>query len=66
LTDDERDYLERKIDALRREVRRQADVLDTWNTPLWKRCFFVLKGYRFRHLGRWYKAPWNADGTKYD
>ena len=66
MTDEDRAYLERKIDALRREVRRLDEIIDTWNTPLWKRCLFVMKGYRFRRLGRWYRAFWNADAAEYD
>lgn len=66
MTHGDRAYLEGKIDALRREVHRQSEIIDTWNTPLWKRALFVLKGYRFRRLGRWYRAPWNADAAEYD
>jgi len=58
---DRRNYV-----ALAARIRHLEKIIDTWNTPLLKRCLFVLKGYRFRRLGRWYPAPWNEDAAKYD
>ena len=52
--------------ALATRVRKLEKIIDTWNTPLWKRMVFVIKGYRFRKLGRWYKARWNEDAKEYD
>lgn len=66
LSSQEFDVLNRKLDSLRREVRAQSELLDTWNTPLWKRVLFVIRGYRFRRLGRWYRARWNDDAAEYD
>lgn len=66
MIDADREYLERKIDALRREVRDLTEWRDTVSTPLLKRFWFVVKGYRFRRHGRWYCAPWNVDAAEYD
>jgi hypothetical protein len=32
---------------------------------MWKRIWFVARGYRFRQLGVWYRASWNEDGWNY-
>lgn len=58
---DRRNYV-----ALAQRVRHLEKIIDTWNTPLWKRCIFVIKGYRLRRLGRWYHASWNNDAAGYD
>jgi hypothetical protein len=46
-------------------IRLLEKIIDTWNTPLWKRIWFVIQGYRFRRLGVWYRARWNQDGWNY-
>jgi len=49
---------------------RRISLLEKWvdiigSTPLWKRIWFVMQGYRFRRLGVWYRASWNRDGYGY-
>jgi hypothetical protein len=48
------DVMKRQMLALRRQVQRQEEWIDTVSSPLWKRCWFVAQGWRFRQLGRWY------------
>lgn len=50
-----------ELDSLQANRRRDAARLralekyvDTVSSPLWKRVWFVLQGYRFRRVGRWY------------
>lgn len=52
-------------EALGARVRRLEKWVDTVESPLWKRVWFVMQGYRFRRLGVWYRARWNADGWNY-
>lgn len=49
-----------QIDVLRKELYRYADRMvllekwvDTFSSPLYKRLWFFLRGYRWRTLGRW-------------
>jgi hypothetical protein len=51
--------------ALAARVRRVEKWIDTIESPLWKRAWFVIQGYRFRRLGVWYRARWNRDGWDY-
>lgn len=53
-------------EALAARVRLLEKIIDTWNTPLWKRCWFVIQGYRFRRLGVWYRARWNKSAWQYE
>jgi len=46
--------LERQVRALRREVRRIDELLDTVASPPWKRARWFLQGYRLWRVGRWY------------
>ena len=52
--------------ALAARVRRLEKWQDTIESPLWKRVLFVLQGYRWRRLGRWYKARWNVGAAEWD
>lgn len=47
--------LKGQVRSLRREVRQLGELLDTINSPLWKRIWWVLQGYRLRRVGRWYR-----------
>lgn len=61
------DVQDRQIATLRRELRDLKEEFDTFvRTPLWKRCVFWLKGYRWRRFGRWYGATWNDDAKQYE
>jgi hypothetical protein len=51
--------------ALAARVRRLEKWVDTIETPMWKRLWFVAQGYRWRRLGVWYRAKWNADAWDY-
>lgn len=53
----------RTRDAAR--IRMLEKWVDTVSTPVWKRIWFVIQGYRFRRLGVWYRARWNRDGWGY-
>jgi hypothetical protein len=46
-------------------IRRLEKWVDTVSSPLWKRLWFVVQGYRFRQLGVWYRARWNKDGWEF-
>lgn len=60
------EVLERQVIALRREVRMLHEWHDTVKSPLWRRVWWWLLGYRFDSLGTWYAARWNCDGQEYD
>lgn len=49
-----------------KRIRELEEYVDTVSSPMWKRIWFVLQGWRFRRLGRWYKASWNEIGKKWD
>lgn len=66
MDDQHYDVLRRNYVSLAGRVHRLEEIIDTWNTPLWKRCLFVIRGYRLRRLGRWYRASWNEDAREYD
>jgi len=64
--------LDAKIDSLKvnriadaARIRRIEKWIDTVSSPLWKRIWFVIQGYRFRQLGVWYRAEWNRDGWEF-
>lgn len=64
---------ERRIDVLERQVkalRQQMTVIDHWrdtlSSPLYKRLWWWLLGFRLTTLGTWYRASWNASARKYD
>lgn len=46
-------------------IRHLEKYVDTVSSPMWKRIWFVIQGYRFRRLGVWYRACWNKDGWDY-
>lgn len=35
-------------------IRALEEYVDTVSSPLWKRLWWVLQGWRFRQVGRWY------------
>jgi hypothetical protein len=35
-------------------IRALEKYVDTVSSPLWKRLWWVICGYRFRTVGRWY------------
>lgn len=43
----------RRRDAAR--IRALEKYVDTVSSPIWKRVWFVMQGYRFRRVGRWYR-----------
>jgi hypothetical protein len=45
--------LKRQVLALRRDAQRLQEWLDTVNSPVYKRVWWWLCGYRFYTLGRW-------------
>jgi hypothetical protein len=50
----EHENLRRQILAVRRELQRQDEWLDTVNSPWIKRIWWFFQGYRYHRLGRWY------------
>lgn len=56
----------RNYEELARRIRAAEKQIDTWATPPWKRLWFLIQGYVPWRLGRWYRAPWNADAKEYD
>lgn len=51
---------------LAKRLREVEKYIDTVSSPLWKRIWFVLQGYKFNQLGRWYTASWNSDAKEWD
>jgi len=51
--------------ALSARTRLCEKWIDRVESPLWKRVWFVMQGYRFHRLGVWYRASWNKDGQQY-
>jgi len=49
-----------------RYTRECQDWIDTFSSPILKRIWFWLKGYRWKRLGRWYMASWNEDAAPWD
>ena len=45
-----------RVNRVRDAARLRAveEYIDTVSSPLWKRVWFVIQGYRFRRVGRWY------------
>lgn len=48
------DVLKRQVTSLRRQVQALIEWQDTVSSPLYKRLWWWLCGYRFRTVGRWY------------
>jgi hypothetical protein len=48
------EVLARQVAALRREIHRHEEWIDTMSSSVFKRMWWVLQGYRFRRVGRWY------------
>lgn len=50
-----------RVEQLEREVRDHAQRWDTYNSPLWKRLWFVVDGWSWHDLNaakrRW--RPWH-------
>lgn len=66
MNDLERACWQRQRVALAARIRRVEKHIDTVSSPMWKRAWFVIQGYRFRQLGVWYRASWNRDGWSYE
>ena len=47
--------LKRQVQSLRIEVRHLTEWQDVLISPLWKRVWFWVCGYRWKRLGRWYR-----------
>lgn len=58
--------LERQVKEMRRQLAFVAHWHDTVRSPLYKRVWWWLQGYRFSALGTWYRARWNASARKYE
>lgn len=58
--DQEIDVLKRQMKSLREQVHMHEEWLDTVNSPIYKRIWFWLQGYKYHTLGRWYNKskPW--------
>ena len=46
--------LKRQMSSCRRQLQQQNEWLDTVCSPIWKRIFWWLRGFKFYRLGRWY------------
>lgn len=47
------DVLQRQVTSLRREVHALQEWQDTVSSPIYKRLWWVLLGFRWNHVGRW-------------
>jgi hypothetical protein len=50
------EVLKRQVLSLRREVRALTEWQEVLSSPVWKRVWFVLCGWRWNRLGRWYRT----------
>jgi hypothetical protein len=50
--------LQQQVLTLRRAVQRHEEWIDLLSSPLYKRVWFVLRGWRWKRLGRLTEAPW--------
>lgn len=50
----EHETLKRQMKGLRKQMNKYDAWLDTVNSPIYKRVWWFLQGYRFYRLGRWY------------
>ena len=48
------DVLERQVKSLRRQMGQLIEWQDTVSSPLYKRIWWFLCGYKFGSVGRWY------------
>lgn len=46
--------------SLAARLRLCEEWIDTMSSPLWKRIWFVLQGYRWKRLGRW-RGAYDSD-----
>lgn len=46
--------LEHKERMLAARVHDVEEWIDVVSSPFWKRIWFVMSGWRWKHLGRWY------------
>jgi hypothetical protein len=59
--------LQNQVAELRRQMKMASDWHDTLNTPMYKKVWFFIQGYKPWSLGTWYTAPWNRSaGEKYN
>lgn len=49
------EVLKTNVATLRRQVHELNEWRDVVSSPLWKRLWFVVCGWNFRKLGRWYR-----------
>lgn len=47
------DLLLAQVKSLRQQVQRNEEWLDTIASPWWKKCWWLLQGYRWYRVGRW-------------
>jgi hypothetical protein len=50
----EHNTLKNQLKGIRQQMNRFDAWLDTINSPIYKRIWWFLQGYRFYRLGRWY------------
>jgi hypothetical protein len=50
------DVLKRQVHALRQQVHTLDEWVDTVSSPLYKRLWWSLCGFRFRRVGRWWPS----------
>jgi hypothetical protein len=48
--------LKRQVTTLRRQVNAMEERLDTVCSPLYKRLWWVMCGFRFHRVGRWWPS----------
>jgi hypothetical protein len=48
------EVLKRQIHSLRKSHQALDERVDTVFSPIWKRVWWYLQGYRWHRVGRWY------------
>jgi hypothetical protein len=48
------EVLSRQVKSLRQQVQRHDEWIDTMSSSVFKRIWWVIQGYRWHRVGRWY------------
>jgi hypothetical protein len=46
--------LRAQVESLMRRVHALEELVDVLSTPIHRKLWFMLQGYRWRRVGRWY------------
>jgi hypothetical protein len=52
----ELDVLKRQVQRLRQQVQQQGELLEVLATPIHRKLWFWVCGYRITRVGRWWPS----------